>query len=320
MGNAQFSSRSSEAKGTAGNIAGAITVDLHQGDVPSDITYASEWLAAEQVAATFFIPTAMLAESRYAERLRELPALGHEVASHTHLHDVNESDALITGDRSRLGFLATSRTIHEDFFGTAPTSFRSPGWCVLAPAALDELQRLGYRVDSSATPQRLSVFGSTPFRGAWTLAPRRPHYIRPHLLEIPTSAALVPAGSPTFQIFRRRASTAFVRLLALEAQLLQDRVVVLQFHPDDLSPSSPQSRACPPRMTPGEFLLRRQGGFGFKHRLKDTDRSRISAVAQELVRFVAAQRCATLAALAAQIPAIPRRRREFRLDDALDPT
>jgi len=275
----------------------AITVDLHEGDDPSDVTVAAEWLVSAGVPATFFAPSTMFQEPRYAERLRGLAGLGHEVGSHTHRHDGVEVAALIAGGRSRLGFLEESKKIFEDFYGRAPCSFRSPAWCMLGPPALDELERLGYAVDSSATPQRLSLLGPNPFRGAWTLSPRRLHYIRPGLLEVPTSTFLVPANKTTFLIFRRTLSLMFVRLLLGEAALLGERVVTLQFHPDDFNPFSKQ---CPPcgRLRLRDFWLRKNGGFGFKHHLKETDFGRISATTHAIVRLAAHYGCATLMEIA----------------------
>lgn len=141
----------------------AVTVDLHEGDTPGDITHAARWLAGAGVPATFFVPSALFAVPKYAERLRELPAHGHEVGSHTHKHDGPETDALMDGPRERLGFLGDSKRRFEDFYGSSPRSFRSPGWCVLGEAALDSLEELGYRVDSSATPQRLIPNRADPF-------------------------------------------------------------------------------------------------------------------------------------------------------------
>jgi peptidoglycan/xylan/chitin deacetylase (PgdA/CDA1 family) len=276
-----------------------VTIDLHDGDEPEDITFTSEWLAAAGLSATFFIHSTMLENRRYVDRLRELPQAGHEVASHTHRHDAAESAALISGSQQQLAFLETSRDLHEDFFGTAAVSFRSPGWCALSAHALDELQRLGYAVDSSATPQRWSVLGSTPFRGAWALSRRDPHYIRPGLIEVPTSTVLVPAGSPAFLIFRRRVSLAFARLLVLEAAMLGDRAIVLQFHPSDFNPASAECAPCGAHLRLEDFILRPQGGFGFKHHLKDTNRARIAATTEALIRILAAHRCCTLADFAA---------------------
>jgi hypothetical protein len=160
---------------------------------------------------------------------------------------------------------------------------------------------LGYAVDSSATPQRLGILGSSPFRSSWTFYPRCPHYIRPGLLEVPTSTFLVPANSAAFRIFRRL-SLVFVRLLLLETLLLNNRVVTLQFHPDEFNPRSEQSRPCR-RLTFGDFVLRKQGGFGFKHHLKEMNYARISATTQACLRLVARHRCLTLAEIAQGITA-----------------
>jgi len=277
----------------------AITIDLHESDSPSDITYAANWLAGVGIAATFFVPSAMFDYAKYAERLKDLHDYGHEVGSHTHNHDWTETQALIEGPRERLGFLRVSKSTFEDFYGRSPRSFRSPGWCVLGPAALDELETLGYTVDSSATPQRLSILSSLPYHGAYTLAPRRVRRIRPGLLEVPTSTLLVPAASPTFLIFRHMLSLAFVRMLLLEATALMGRVLTLQFHPEDFSPVAP---ACTSRssLRLEDFWLRRYGGLTFKHKLKCNQRAQIVRTTRAIIDLVGKQRHSTLAAIAAE--------------------
>jgi hypothetical protein len=278
----------------------AVTLDVHAGDVPDEIVHSAEWLHTRGIAATYFIPSSLLADRAYMSALRLLPHVGHEVASHTHEHSVEEADALGAETRAGLDFLATSRDRHADFFGVAPRAFRSPGWCVLGPAALDVLEELGYVADSSATPQRLSMLSSRPYHAAWTFSARRPYRLRPNLLEVPTSTALVPAGSPTFLIFRRTLSTAFVRGLALEARLDGARPVVLQFHAGDFNPRARQAPPWGP-LSPADFVLRRQGGFGFKHRLKSMDRRQIAATTEAVVRVVEEGRFDTLSTIALEI-------------------
>lgn len=267
----------------------AITVDLHEGDVPSDITVAAKWLADAGVAATFLVPTSMLLQPRYIPHVRELGALGHEVGTHTHKHDWTEIHALIEGGPSRLGFMELSKRLFEDHLGRSPLAFRSAAWCPLGPAALDELQRLGYRVDSSATPQRLGLLSSCPGRGRWMRVARGPHLVRPGLLELPTSTILVPAASPAFLTFRRVLSAGLVRVLLAEARLFVDRVVVLQFHPSDFSPI-PGAGASHSQITLRDFVLHREGGFGFKHFLRDTDPARITAMTQALIELSSSSR------------------------------
>ena len=278
----------------------AVTLDLHQGDEPTDITMAAEWLADAGVAATFLVPSAMLPSQRYSARLRELEALGHEVGTHTHNHDWTEINALMEGGPSRLGFMETSKRLFEDLFGRPPLSFRSAAWCPLGPGALDELQRLGYRVDSSTTPQRLGVLSSHPGRCRWMRMTRQPHFVRPGLLEVPTSTILVPAGAPTFLTLRRALSIGLVRILLAEAHLLGNRVVVLQFHATDFNPVSgePPVRS---RITLKDFVLSREGGFGFKQYLRDTNSARICAMTRALIDLTARHRRMTLAEVARQL-------------------
>ena len=159
-------------------VRAVVTMDLHVPDRSEDIVFAGEWLAAAGVRITAFVPTVMLEDARHRASLRALAALGHEMASHSHHHDWAEMEALGWGRGRALGFLGESRERHRQFFGSNPTAFRSPCWCRIGPAALDELARLGYEVDSSATPQRVPGLTSMPFRPAWLGSPRAPHLLR----------------------------------------------------------------------------------------------------------------------------------------------
>jgi hypothetical protein len=69
--------------------------------------------------------------------------------------------------------------------------------------AFDELARLGYTVDSSATPQRPGILSSFPGDSPYLWARRSPHFVPPTLLEVPTSCALIPLAAPSFQTLRR---------------------------------------------------------------------------------------------------------------------
>ena len=277
----------------------AVTVDLHQWDDPFDITFAAEWLACAGIRATFFVTSEMFLQPPYAERLRALSKFGHEVGSHSHLHDPAEMNALVRGKKSHLGFLEDSKKIYEDFYGRSPRAFRSPCWCRLGSDSLDELQRLGYTVDSSVTPQRLSFTGSYPYEGSWFFASRHLRYLRPGLLEIPTSALFVPASSTAFKIMRDQ-SFRFVRLLLWEAQHFSDRVVTLELHPEDFNPESKRVWIWN-RMTLRDFLLRRIGGFGFRHYLQDKSYRRISERIQALLQLMASHRTMTLTEIALMI-------------------
>jgi peptidoglycan/xylan/chitin deacetylase (PgdA/CDA1 family) len=251
----------------------SITLDLHHGDLPEDITMACEWLQYHDIRATFFIPTGLLGDPALKVVLRSILSYGHEVASHSHLHSHTERRALIHGEQGTLSFLAESKARHEDFFGVPAVAFRSPCWGFLSEAALDMLEGLGYRVDSSATPQRLSLLGSDPYVMAWTFAPRTPYSIRPRLLEVPTSCFLVPAASHTFALLRRY-SYWFLTLLVWEARHFPGRVLTLKFHVMDFNPTS-QRRRKSRRLKLVDLVPLPQNGFGFRYLLLDSDPRRM---------------------------------------------
>jgi hypothetical protein len=263
-----------------------VTVDVHDGDSADDIRIAADLLGVEGIRATFFVPGAVLDASHpLAGALRELPRLRHEVGSHAHKHDWREIEALMRGrDTRELAFLETARAKFEDFYGFRPRAFRSPVWCRLNDLALDELVRLGYDVDSSATPQRVQMFTSRPLCRGWLLAPRSPHFIRAGLLEVPTASAVVAAGSTTFRLLRSRLSLLFVRLLLAEADLFSSRVVVLQFDSNDFNRHA--DREVRARWELSDCLLKRYGGFGFRRHLLERDRGAVTDTAWKVLRLL----------------------------------
>ncbi len=263
-----------------------MTVDVHAGDAAEDVRVAASLLAAEGIRATFFVPGALFRLSdAMAAALRELPRLGHEVGSHAHEHDWREIDALTRRKvLTDLSFLQTARSEFEDFYGTSPRAFRSPIWCRLKDAALDELIRLGSDVDSSAAPQRLQTLSSHPFSRGWMFSPRSPYFIRSRMLEVPTTAAVLPAGSTSFRLMRRALSVLFVRLLIAEADWFSRRVVVLQFDSGDFNRRA--ERKSPSRWELADCLLTRYGGFPFRRHLLEYDPAAIAETSWTLLRLL----------------------------------
>jgi hypothetical protein len=278
----------------------AVTLDLHRGDRADDIVIGCEALRARGIEATIFVPSAILEDPGYRAACRAIDAGGHEPASHSHDHDAREMNALMHGARGDLDFLARSKAVHEDFFGRAVTAFRSPCWCRLGPTAIEMLAGLGYRVDSSATPQRLGLLSSTPFDDVWTFAPRTPFELAPGLLEIPTSCFLIPAGAPSFMILRRTASRMLFKGLAAEAKLFA-RVLTLQFHASFFNPHSLKRAATPKPLALADFIPQRAGGLAFKHRLRSGDPRLATAIAADILGAVDPSHCAGLSTIAEEI-------------------
>jgi hypothetical protein len=254
----------------------ALTVDLHDGDEPSEIERCSDWLAAERAPATFFIPTTMLAIPRLRRALQHLAASGHELGTHGHFHRGEEALALQTGSRAAVSMLERSHGCFSDFFVRAPLYFRSPGWCGLGERSVEALNDLGYLVDASSTPQRPGILSSLPGHNPWLFSRRRVHPLQGSLLEIPTSSLLVPLGSPTFQTLRTPGSLVLTRLLMLEATLRHDVVVVAQFHVGDFFGDG-ESLRSPGSLTLRAFLPRTPGGIPAKLWLRELRRDRIAA-------------------------------------------
>lgn len=264
----------------------AVTVDVHAGDRADDILAAADLLAEAGLRATFFVPGALFRTSEaMTAALHQVARLGHEVGSHGYQHDWREIDALTNGKADTdLSFLEAARSEFEDLYGCRPRAFRSPVWCHLSDAALDELIRLGYEVDSSATPQRLQVLSSRPFCRSWMLSCRSPYLIRPSMLEVPTTSAMLPAGSTTFRLIRRTLSLTFVRLLLAEAALFPRRVVVLQFDSRDLNPNA--ERQSPRKWELADYLLKGYGGFAFRRHLLEYDPVVIANTAWTVLRLL----------------------------------
>jgi hypothetical protein len=147
--------------------------------------------------------------------------------------------------------------------------------------AIAALVELGYRVDSSATPQRLPIFSSTPYANTWLFARRAPYNLAPGLLEVPTSCLLLPAASPTWLTLRSAAPT-FLHLLLWEARRCGDRVPCVQLHVSDFVPN-----AAPPspeeRLGLGSFLPRRDGGLRFKVFLRERNPERVYATTSAII-------------------------------------
>ncbi len=265
-----------------------LTVDVHAEDRPADVGRAARWLHEQGIPTTFFVPSALLERPDFRPHIIALPALGFEVGSHGHQHDYTEIRALMRGHGADLDFLRRSHSLYNDTFGRTPVSFRSPAWCPLGQAAIQTLVNLGYRVDSSATPQRLPLFSSTPYANTWLFTRRGLYELAPGLLEVPTSCLLLPAASPTFLTLRRRAASPFLRLLLWEAQRWQDRVPCVQLHVSDFMPDAP-----PPlpeeTLGLGSFLPRRDGGLRFKVFLRERDPARVYRITQEIVGVLRVQ-------------------------------
>jgi peptidoglycan/xylan/chitin deacetylase (PgdA/CDA1 family) len=108
-----------------------------------------ERFAERGVRATFFWVARDAAS--HAQRLREVAAAGHEVASHT----VSHSERWRLAGRDEVAReLRDSKHRLEDAAGAPVVGFRSPGWHG-PPVLAEELRAAGYRYDASVFPSPL---------------------------------------------------------------------------------------------------------------------------------------------------------------------
>jgi len=280
-------------------VRSILSFDLHASDTPRDIVTCADRLDSVGWKASFFVPTSLLEMPELCPALRELASRGHEMGTHSHEHNREETAALRHGSAEDLAFLERSAGAFADFFGEAPRIFRSPCWAFLGDAALDALARLGYHVDSSATPQRPGVLSSFPYDNRQLLRSRAPSFLRPGLLEVPTSTLLVPLGWPTFCTLRRRASVLLANLLGLEASARYALVLVGQFHVSDLAPGGEELPHRDERSW-RDLLPRAHGGIPARRWLRLTDRSRVAAISVAVMSRMARGELTTFAAVRAE--------------------
>lgn len=272
-----------------------LTFDLHLNDRPSDIEACGRELKAAGWTATFFIPTSMLEMDELRGPIEALAAEGFELGTHGHHHTDEETNALRNGDRDTLGFLKRSAAVYADTFGKRARVFRAPCWAHVSDVALDELALLGYHVDSSSTPQRPGILSAFPYDNRHFFARRAPHFVRPGLLEVPTSSFLVPLGWPTFCTLRKAGSLLAANLMALEATLRRSLVVVGQFHASDLAPCGGEVPCVEKRWS--DLVPRATGGIGARRWLRVTDSGRVAAASTAVMARMARGELTTFGAV-----------------------
>jgi len=135
--------------------------------LPARITPTTTWLldllGRRNITATFFV-VGWIAE-RYPELVRQIAEAGHEIGSHGFWHRrVFELDR-----RTFAEDVAASCRALNDVGVRSVAIFRAPEWSINDRSlwALDELVRLGFRIDASMAP--VKIVGSVTFS-------REPHH------------------------------------------------------------------------------------------------------------------------------------------------
>ena len=184
------------------------------------------------VHATFF--TLGWVAERWPALVRDIAALGHEIASHGFGHE-----RLTALDRVafRDGIVRTKRLL-EDVSGTQVSGYRAPSWSI-GPTTLwahEELREAGYRYSSSIVPIRHDLYGM----------PAAPRFAfvagASGLLEVPATTVRFwgrnwPCGGGGF--FRLLPYPLFRRGLK-RVNGKERRPTVFYFHPWEIDPGQPR--------------------------------------------------------------------------------
>lgn len=118
-----------------------------------------EFLAARRLKISFFVVGKDAALPKNAAALRAIAAAGHEIGSHSFMHDpwlqLYRDEELVEDLR------LAEEAIHE-VTGVRPEGFRGPGFS-LSAATLEALRRRGYRYDATVFPNLLNPLARAYF-------------------------------------------------------------------------------------------------------------------------------------------------------------
>jgi polysaccharide deacetylase len=267
------------------------TLDVHEHpELISILNRSGDWFLQEGERVTYFVPAGLVCEDRrLAGTLRGLKKLGHSVGCHGLDHSPAQDLARLNSSRE-MALLREATRILEDATGNAITCFRAPNFR-LSNRTLPFLAELGYKADSSVTPQRIPILSSCPWCFGWICAPASPYhpsFQSPFrrgdvpLLEIPTSCLLVPLAHGTIANLDPCIVGVLLRTLTFLAQRFET-VIVPMLHPESVVGKDLWSTRPAPRWK--DFIPLRYGGMNCRYYFAQRDPIRIT---NRVVKFVAA--------------------------------
>ncbi len=207
--------------------------DAYECRVEANVQRILEMLAAQgDTKATFFI-LGWIAE-RYPALVKEIHALGHEVASHGYNHQ-----RLTQMPRERFrDDIQRSKSLLEELTGEQVKGYRAPSFSLAASClwAVDELLEAGYQYSSSVNPVPHDLYG-------FDNAPRTPFVWHNGLQELPVATLSMMdrrwpcAGGGFFRLY----PYALTRwALHQSARQLTDAPIIFYLHPWELDPQQPR--------------------------------------------------------------------------------
>ena len=220
-------------------LSGVVTMDTWE-TYPSSVTESTglimDLLAGDDIKATFFC-LGWVAE-RHPDLIRRIHRAGHEIASHGYAHKViyDQEPDVFKADAAK------AKAILEDITGEAVLGYRAPTYSITKQTlwALDILEELGYRYDSSIFPIRHDNYGIPD-------APRFPHRLGPRrMVEFPISTVRIgPVNLPI-------AGGGYFRLLpypvtrqGLKTIAGHGHPFIFYVHPWEFNPAIPRVASLP---------------------------------------------------------------------------
>lgn len=189
-------------------------------------------LATQGIKATFFI-VGWVAE-RYPQLVRDIVAGGHEIGCHSYLHRrVYTLSKEEFREDTRKAKAILEEVTNQPVFG-----YRAPTYSITQQSlwALDILQELGFRYDSSIFPIRHDMYGIPD-------APRFPYKLPNHdMMEYPISTALffgrkVPvSGGGYFRLF----PYWFIKAALKRINKSEGHPFIFYLHPWEVDPGQPR--------------------------------------------------------------------------------
>lgn len=191
-----------------------------------------------QVHSTFFY-TGEIAKL-IPDIVRMIVDKGHEVGCHGLVHEVDKAFDILSRE-DQVDHLIKAKNLLEQISGTEVISFRAPALRVNQNTGF-ALQKAGFKIDSSISPQRLDFLLSYGSYGKFyrMFSPRRPYLTKPDnlakhgngpIVEVPLSSFIVPLVGSTMR------SMPFIntllRGLLTQESLINNTPIVTYIHPNE---------------------------------------------------------------------------------------
>jgi hypothetical protein len=216
-----------------------ITVDVHKRpNLYDEINRCLDRLAESSLQVTFLVVANLTGDIQIRRVLRRIITEGHQVGCHGLTHEGDEdyyTNPVAVQEKN----LACAKQLLEQALGTSVGTFRAPAFRI-SHETLQVLDSLGYVADLSVCSERLPLLSSQIGNYQWMCSPRTPYHPRQNnpyergalaLLEIPTSAALVPLMSSVNSV-SVLLNEIVTNILKYEASIIR-KPIVYQCHPED---------------------------------------------------------------------------------------